>query len=186
MAKSTIPGEQRSVDGMSTYPGRQLATVIDWDSLHREFITNDTHPALSTWLREVKKWPESKIRAGNTFDHTVGWGEQRAAFQRQKTEQALNAQKQIQDELRPQLLESKLAILKNITKSIKSWHSMPAADKKLAYEIIKLELGEPLNVKPSDTDDPIIQEALEEIRNVVSARTEDAGASTSELQPAEA
>lgn len=145
-ANGRVPGPGKAVDGVSTLPGRAIVPFVDWDSLEREFITNPDYPSVQTFLREVKGWPQNRCLNGNTLKRTTGWSIKRAKFQQSLTEKTIKALEVEQRKKIPDLMKAKAELLVKIMGDIKQWDLMGSKDKKLMYQIIKTELGEPTNI----------------------------------------
>ena len=97
------------------------------------------------WFREVKKWTLAQTTSGNFFEKTMGWGSKRAELQQKLTEEAIEGLKQVEKERIPKLLTAKLNLVSQIMGEIneQNWKKLTAKDKKLIYDILKNELGEP-------------------------------------------
>ena len=134
----------KSIDG-SVKINFKPSVRTDWATLEREFVLNPSYPSVYLWLREVKKWPQAKIYTGNTRKRIVGWGTKRGHYQAIITKDTMEAYKQLQKENLPGILHTKLAIIQNIVKDVGSWEKLTAKDKKLCYDVVKNELGEPLS-----------------------------------------
>lgn len=147
---------------------RGLSRKIDWDRLEREFILNDKHPAVEVWLREAKGWPENRIQNGNRRTHTLGWSQKRENHQQHLTEEALREVLVEQKKRIPQLLKAKLNLVAKIVEDTGNWRNLNAKDKKLIYDIVKTELGEPTHItreSPPPVTDPV--EALLKEYNII-------------------
>lgn len=145
-ANGRVPGPGRAVDGVSTLPGRAMVQFVDWDSLEREFVTNPDYPNVRTWLRDVKGWPENRIMNGQTLKKTTGWTNKRATIQQRITEKTIQALEVEQRKKVPDLMKAKALLIAKIIKDLGNWDMMGSKDKKLMYQIIKTELGEPTNI----------------------------------------
>ncbi len=158
---------QTATDGISKNPEhaiKSLTVYTDWEALRREFLVQDTHPMVGTWLQQVKGWSEKRIRSGHTLRQVSGWGKQRAKLQQQKTDAAIEKALEIERKNVPTLRAAKAQLIANIVKDVGRWDRLNMMDKKLCYEILKVELREPTNVKdlpPADAKDPV-QALLEE------------------------
>jgi hypothetical protein len=143
-----IPVSSRGIDGLSVVPGRAIRLTINWQGLKREFFADPDYMEVKPWLHEVKMWDRGRILNGNTSKATRGWGAQKAAFERRKTEAAIEAMVAIQRKRIPDLLRAKLNLVSRICRDVDyRWASLQAADRKLCYEILKTELGEPTSIK---------------------------------------
>lgn len=118
---------------------------FDWDTLEREFILNSSYPSAYTWLQEAKGWPRERVYNGNTRKRIAGWSTKRGQYQSIVTKENLANYKKLQQENLPAILHAKLIIIQNIVKDVGGWNKLNAKDKKLCYDIIKNELGEPTN-----------------------------------------
>ena len=145
-SSGNIPGPGKAVDGVSTMPGRAMVPFVDWDSLEREFVTNPDYPSVQTWLVQVKGWPYQRVRNGNTLKHIVGWSNKRATLQQRLTEKTIKAIEVEQRKKIPDIMRAKALLISKIISDIGSWELMGSKDKKLMYQIIKTELGEPTNI----------------------------------------
>ena len=151
----------KAVDGISKNPehaSTKLTVYVDWEALKREFITNPTHPMVGTWLQQVKGWPAKKITAGRTREKVTGWGKLRAQLEHKKTQAAIETALEIERKNVPTLRAAKAQLIANIVKDVGRWDRLNMMDKKLCYEILKVELREPTNVKdlpPADARDPV-------------------------------
>ena len=152
---------QTATDGISKNPEhaiKSLTVYTDWEALRREFITNPTHPMVGTWLQQVKGWPAKKITAGRTREKVKGWGKQRAQLEHKKTEAAIETALDLERKNVPTLRMAKAQLIANIVKDVGRWDRLNMMDKKLCYEILKVELREPTNVKdlpPAGAKDPV-------------------------------
>ncbi len=152
---------QRATDGISKNPEHATTAIVvytDWEALKREFLLNDTHHMVATWLQEIKGWPTKKIRNGQTFKKTKGWRSDREAFQQQKTQQLIEAALEAERRSVPTLRAAKAALIRNVVGDIAHWRTLNAKDKALIYQILKVELREPTNVKdlpPAGAKDPV-------------------------------
>ena len=151
----TPPG--KATDGVSVVPGNSLVKTIDWDRLKREFLFNETHPSINRWLREVKKWPAKKVKNGNTQQHITGWSKLRADTQQKIIDGAILSAKEQEKKLAPLLVKGKVELVKGLVKDLANWNKLTAYDKKIVYDILKVELGEPTNIKVQANigDDPV-------------------------------
>lgn len=152
---------QRATDGISNNPEhaiKSLVVYIDWTALKREFLLNDTHTMVGTWLQQVKGWQKKKILNGNTVKHTTGWGKDRARLQQEKTDAAIQVALEAERSNVPTMRAAKAALIRNVMGDIRKWASLNAKDKALIYQILKVELREPTNVKdlpPAGARDPV-------------------------------
>ena len=157
--KESVPGPGKTLDGVSYLPGRAIQPWTDWKALEREFILNVDYAGVWTWLREVKKWPESRIKNGNTLEKIAGWGKKRASHQQAMTEALTKKHREEFAKLVPNLYEAKNLFVLKIIEDLKMWNHLNARDKKLVYEVIKNEIGEPtkitLNGMVPITGDPV-------------------------------
>lgn len=144
---ANIPRKTKAVDGVSTVPGRALVRSIDWVSLKREFILQNDYPRAMTWLAKAKGWSRKQIENGNTQDNIVGWSRERAAFQQEKTQQALAEALEEERKLLPQLRRAKAQLVLEAIKGVGGWRHMEAAQQRVMYQILKTELGEPISIK---------------------------------------
>ena len=152
---------QRATDGISKNPEHAITALVpytDWRALERAFILNDTHTKVQTWLAEVIGWPPKKIRSGHTMTKISGWGRKREAFQQQITQNAIEEALRLERKNVPTLRAAKAQLIANIVKDVGRWDRLNMMDKKLCYEILKVELREPTNVKdlpPAGAKDPV-------------------------------
>lgn len=152
---------QQATDGISKNPEhaiKSLTVYTDWEALRREFITQETHPTVGQWLQQVKGWPVKRILNGNTTKKTVGWSKDRARLQQKKTEIAIERALKLERQNVPTLRMAKAQLIANIVKDVGRWDRLNMMDKKLCYEILKVELREPTNVKdlpPAGAKDPV-------------------------------
>lgn len=152
---------QSAIDGVSNNPEhatQNLVKYIDWAALKREFLLNDQYSMVGTWLQEVKGWPVKKITMGRTRQKVKGWGTERAQIEHKKTEAAIERALELERKSVPTLRQAKAELIKNIIKDVGRWDRLNAYDKKLCYEIMKVELREPTNVKdmqPAGAKDPV-------------------------------
>lgn len=152
---------QRATDGISKNPEHAITAIVpytDWAALERAFILNTTHTKVQTWLNEVLGWKPTKIRSGRTNEMTKGWSKKRDAFQQQITENAIAEALDLERKNVPTLRAAKAALIANIVKDVGRWDRLNMMDKKLCYEILKVELREPTNVKdlpPAGAKDPV-------------------------------
>lgn len=142
-----VPGPKRSIDGLSILPGRSLIPVINWEALKREFLLDPDYTRAQTWLHQVKMWPVKKIRNGNTWKKINGWSADKAALERQKTEQQIQTMLDEQRRRTPELMKAKLNLVVKIIADVGKWDRLLPVEKKLCFEILKTELGEPTSIK---------------------------------------
>lgn len=152
---------QTATDGISKNPEhatKSLTVYTDWEALRRAFIINTTHSQVATWLQQVMGWDVKRILNGNTKKQTKGWSTQRARIEHQKTQAAIEKALEIERKNVPTLRAAKAQLIANIVKDVGRWDRLNMMDKKLCYEILKVELREPTNVKdlpPADARDPV-------------------------------
>lgn len=150
-----------AIDGISKNPEHAITSLTvytDWKALERAFILNTTHTKVQTWLNEVLGWKPTKIRSGRTNEMTKGWSKKRDAFQQQITQNAIEEALRLERKNVPTLRAAKAQLIANIVKDVGRWDRLNMMDKKLCYEILKVELREPTNVKdlpPADARDPV-------------------------------
>lgn len=150
-----------ATDGISKNPEHANTSIVpytDWRALERAFIMNETHPMVQTWLNEVLGWKPSKIRSGRTGEMTKGWRKKRESFQQQITQAKIEEALALERKNVPTLRAAKAQLIANIVKDVGRWDRLNMMDKKLCYEILKVELREPTNVKdlpPADARDPV-------------------------------
>ena len=150
-----------AIDGISKNPEHAITAIVpytDWAALERAFILNETHTKVQTWLNEVMGWPAKKIRSGHTMTKVSGWGKKREAFQEQITQAKIEEALKLERKNVPTLRAAKAALIANIVKDVGRWDRLNMMDKKLCYEILKVELREPTNVKdlpPAGAKDPV-------------------------------
>ena len=172
-----IPGPGRAVDGISRVPGRSVTKYVDWTVLKREFLLDPDHTSPRQWLRNVKGWTPKKVLSGNTTAHVAGWGDDKARLQQRKTEAAINAALEEERKRIPKLRMAKLNLVVKIIEDVGRWDRLGSAEKKLCYEILKTELGEPTSIKtvgvvsPRDPVEALLEEygLMKEGRVVVDA-----------------
>lgn len=152
---------QTATDGISKNPehaNTALTVWTDWEALHRAFLLNTTHTMVGTWLQQVMGWDVKRIRAGRTLQKTTGWGKERAKLEQQKTQAMIEQALELERKNVPTLRRAKAQLIANIVKDVGRWDRLNMMDKKLCYEILKVELREPTNVKdlpPPDARDPV-------------------------------
>ena len=150
-----------AIDGISKDPEHAITAIVpytDWAALERAFILNETHTKVQTWLNEVMGWPAKKIRSGHTMTKVSGWGKKREAFQEQITQAKIEEALKLERKNVPTLRAAKAALIANVVKDVGRWDRLNMMDKKLCYEILKVELREPTNVKdlpPAGAKDPV-------------------------------
>lgn len=150
-----------AIDGISKNPEHAITAIVpytDWAALERAFILNETHTKVQTWLNEVLGWKATKIRSGRTNEMTKGWSKKRDAFQQQITQNAIEEALRLERKNVPTLRMAKAQLIANIVKDVGRWDRLNMMDKKLCYEILKVELREPTNVKdlpPAGAKDPV-------------------------------
>ena len=151
----------KAVDGISKNPEHATTAVTvytDWEAIHRAFLLNTTHTMVGTWLQQVMGWDEKRIRSGNTLRRVSGWGKEKARLEQQKTQVAIEKALDLERKNVPTLRAAKAQLIANIVKDVGRWDRLNMMDKKLCYEILKVELREPTNVKdlpPADARDPV-------------------------------
>lgn len=152
---------QTATDGISKNPEhaiKSLTRYIDWESLRREFLIQDQYTMVGTWLQRVKGWTPKQILNGNTRQKVKGWGTERARLEYKKTQAAIDKVLEIERKNVPTLRMAKAQLIANIVKDVGRWDRLNMMDKKLCYEILKVELREPTNVKdlpPTGAKDPV-------------------------------
>lgn len=152
---------QTATDGISRNPEHAITAIVpytDWAALERAFILNTTHTKVQTWLNEVMGWKPGKIRSGHTMTKVSGWGKKREAFQEQITQAKIEEALHLERKNVPTLRAAKAQLIANIVKDVGRWDRLNMMDKKLCYEILKVELREPTNVKdlpPAGAKDPV-------------------------------
>lgn len=152
---------QTATDGISRNPEHAIGTLTvytDWEQLRRAFMIQETHTMVGTWLQQVMGWDVKRIRSGHTRKMVNGWGKQRAKLQAKKTQIAIEKALEIERQNIPTLRAAKAQLIANIVKDVGRWDRLNMMDKKLCYEILKVELREPTNVKdlpPPDARDPV-------------------------------
>jgi len=152
---------QTATDGISNNPERAIKAVTvytDWEALKRAYLLNETHPMIGTWLQQVMGWDEKKIKSGHTRQKIDGWGKEWTKIQQRKTEVAIKKALEIERRTVPKLRAAKASLIANIIRDVKRWDRLNVMDKKLCYEILKVELREPTNVKdlpPAGSRDPV-------------------------------
>lgn len=159
-----IPGPGKATDGISNMPGRAVVPYINWRELKREFLLDPTYTKPRTWLLEVKMWPKKKVLSGNTTAKTAGWGDDKAILERRKTEHAIAAMLEEQRRRIPELMKAKLNLVAQIIRDVGRWDRLQPVEKKLCFEILKTELGEPTSIKtvglvsPKDPVEALLEE----------------------------
>lgn len=152
---------QTATDGISRNPEHAITAIVpytDWAALERAFILNPTYTKVQTWLNEVLGWSPKKIRSGHTMTKVSGWGKKREAFQEQITQAKIEEALHLERKNVPTLRAAKAQLIANIVKDVGRWDRLNMMDKKLCYEILKVELREPTNVKdlpPAGAKDPV-------------------------------
>lgn len=152
---------QTATDGISKNPehaSKSLVVYTDWEALRRAFILNTTHSQVATWLQQVMGWDVKRILSGQTKKKTTGWGKDRARIEQEKTQAAIDKALELERKNVPTLRAAKAQLIANIVKDVGRWDRLNMMDKKLCYEILKVELREPTNVKdlpPPDARDPV-------------------------------
>lgn len=152
---------QTATDGISKNPEhaiKSLTVYTDWEALRREFIIQDQHTMVGSWLQQVKGWDVKRIKSGHTRRMVNGWGKQRASMEQKKTQAAIEKALEIERKNVPTLRMAKAQLIANIVKDVGRWDRLNMMDKKLCYEILKVELREPTNVKdlpPAGAKDPV-------------------------------
>lgn len=173
-----IPGPGRAVDGISKMPGRAIVQYADWTALKREFLLEPDYPNPRQWLRDIKGWPTKKLLSGNTVAKTSGWGNDKARLQQRKTEQAIQAMLDEQRKRIPDLMKAKLNLVVKIIADVGKWNQLQPVEKKLCFEILKTELGEPTSIKtlgivsPKDPVEALLEEygVMKEGRIIIDAQ----------------
>lgn len=156
-----------ATDGISKNPShasQSLVKYTDWEQLRRAFMIQEVYTMVGPWLQEVMGWNLNRIRSGHTRKMVDGWGKQRAKLQAKKTELAIKQALEVERQAIPELRRAKAELIKGIMKDVKRWDRLNTMDKKLCYEILKVELREPTNVKdlPAATAKDPIEALLEE------------------------
>ncbi len=138
---------QRALDGFSKVPGRQVIVRRNWEELRRLFFSDSEYMNVRTWLHEQMRWTPKEITNGYTIKKISGWSSDKAKLEQQKTEAAIEQMLVEQRKRIPNLLAAKLNLVAKIIASVSNWNALPPPEKKLCYEILKTELGEPTNIK---------------------------------------
>lgn len=152
---------KKALDGMSNNPAYATTAItkyIDWQTLKREFLIQTEYSSPQQWLHSVKGWNPKKIKSGNTLEKITGWGNERATIQQRMTDAAIEKALELERKRVPELRAAKAQLIANIIKDVGRWDRLNAYDKKLCYEIMKVELREPTNVKdlpPAGARDPV-------------------------------
>lgn len=152
---------QRATDGISRNPEHAVTALVpytDWEALKRAYILNEQYSKVTEWLANVLGWDRKKILSGHTTKHTTGWSKLRARFQQEITQNAIEEALALERKNVPTLRAAKAQLIANIVKDVGRWDRLNMMDKKLCYEILKVELREPTNVKdlpPADAKDPV-------------------------------
>lgn len=145
--KEQIPGPSKATDGVSIIPGRALVPSTNWQALKREFLLDPDYASPRLWLLEVKMWDRKKIVNGNTIHKVAGWRSLKARLEQRKTEQAITGMLEEQRKRIPELLKAKLNLVAQIIRDVGRWDRLQPIEKKLCFEILKTELGEPTSIK---------------------------------------
>lgn len=152
---------KKASDGISKNPAhatKAVARYVDWEVLKREFMLQADYRSPSVWLYDIKGWPKNKITQGHTKEKISGWGTLRARIQHKITEAAIEEALE-QERLRvPTLRHAKALLIAHIVQEVRQWSKLNVYDKRLCYEILKVELAEPTNVKdmkPAGSRDPV-------------------------------
>ena len=137
----------KGVDGLSIVPGREIEIHINWEHLKREFFLDPDYSSPTQWLMNIMMWPIKKIKQGNVQHAISGWSSEKAVVEQRKTDAAIAAMLIEQRKRVPELIQAKMALVTRIINDIGSWGGLLPADKRLCYEILKNELGEPTSTK---------------------------------------
>ena len=146
VSNTPIPGPGRATDGISILPGRALVPTINWQALKRDFLLDPDYVSPRLWLHEVKMWERKKILNGNTVEHVTGWGNDKAILEQRKTELAISAMLEEQRKRIPDLMKAKLNLVVKIIGDVGKWDRLLPVEKKLCFDILKTELGEPKSI----------------------------------------
>ena len=152
---------QTATDGISRNPEHAITSLIpytDWEALRRAFLLDEQYTMVGTWLQQVMGWDVKRIRNSNTRAKTRGWKQKKSQLQAKKTQIAIEKALEIERQNIPTLRAAKAQLIANIVKDVGRWDRLNMMDKKLCYEILKVELREPTNVKdlpPPDARDPV-------------------------------
>lgn len=162
--KKPIPGPSRATDGISITPGRALVPTTNWRALKREYLLDPDYTSVRGWLYEVKNWPTNKIYNGNTTNRIGRWKADKKTLEDKKTEVAIMAMLEEQRKRVPELLKAKLNLVARIISDVGKWDRLQPVEKKLCFEILKTELGEPTSIKtvglitPKDPVESLLEE----------------------------
>ena len=159
-----VPGPAKANDGISILPGRALIPQTNWPALKREFLLAPDYTSPRLWLHEVKMWPREKVLNGNTVKRVLGWGNDKARLEQRRTEAAIEQMLEEQRKRMPDLIKAKLNLVVKIIADVGKWDRLQPAEKKLCFEILKTELGEPSSIKtmglvtPKDPVESLLEE----------------------------
>lgn len=144
-----------------------VPTHVDWNRLEHEFVHNKEHKSVQGWFRNVKGWPESRIRNGHFFERTKGWGSKRVA--KQESLIAAEEQELLKEERDRRVLirRGKNNVVINFVNQTdpSKLEAHPIKDQSTILKHLKTELGEPNTITKSDVtvtsqpDDIPVEEA---------------------------
>lgn len=158
----------RSIDIIRNVPAKPK--IIDWDVLFQEFVLQEQTTSPNQFLRDMKGWPQSKVTNGNTQDHIVGWGRDRAVERQKLTDARMDEARAMFADLMPQIQAAKREIiqfyLETLQKGnkrvaynkygdlIKEWYEpLNVRDRSHILTKLKTELGEPAMITKTNVDD---------------------------------
>lgn len=162
--RNIIPGPGKATDGISHVAGRAIVPYINWELLKRRFLENEEYASPTQWLYHEMMWPLAKIKNGGTTKHISGWSVEKATFEQRKTEYLMKMMIEEQRRRLPGLLKAKLLIVAKTIADVGKWDRLDSKEKKLCYDILKTELGEPTSIKtvglvvPKDPVEALLEE----------------------------
>lgn len=125
----------------------------NWQGLKAEFLTNQTHKEVRSWLRDAKKWSSSKLNSGNTKRYTAGWSTERAQIQHQIFETSIIEVKEIQKQKLIAVAKAKSLAIDKIVGHLEATTSLK--DIILCMRALQTELDANKDVfYKSEQDDP--------------------------------
>lgn len=143
----------------------------DWDKIKKEYLASDIieiQDFLATFLRLGSKTASNGFWKGKT----KGWRTEKENFKKEQTEETkkkLINDVDVQEET-AKLLQSKRAVMTLIrNKMAKEQDSLGSNDLKNFWQIIKVELGEPITIAQNDNKNTTTLVNQEELDKIIKA-----------------
>lgn len=139
----------------------------NWQGLKAEFLANQTHKEVRSWLRDTKKWSNSKLNSGNTKQHTAGWSTEWAQIQHQIFETSITAVKEIQKQKLIAVAKAKNLAIDKIVGHLEATTSLK--DVILCMRALQAELDANKDVFHKNEQDDPSTATLNAVRELIDA-----------------